>query len=69
MARLTVIRDENNKVVAAIRTGPVQAGNVTLQLRPHPRSKHKHDELDVPDEVMGSIEDLRRHLLGKAAAR
>jgi hypothetical protein len=69
MAKVTVITDENNRVVGAIRNGIVQAGNVTLQFRAHPQSKHKHQELDVPDEAMRSLEDLKKHLMGKAAAR
>jgi hypothetical protein len=69
MAKVTVILDENNKVLGAIRSGPVQAGNITVQLRPHPSAKHRHQELEVPNEAMLDTDDLRKHLLGKAAAR
>lgn len=69
MVKLTVIMDERNEVLAAIRSGPVQSGNLTLQLRAHPHSKHKLQELDVPEEAMRSVDELRKHLLGKAAAR
>jgi hypothetical protein len=69
MAKVTVILDENNKVLGAVRSGPVQVGNITVQLRPHLSAKHKHHELEVPDEAMRSADDLRKHLLGKAAAR
>jgi hypothetical protein len=38
-------------------------------LRPHPGSKHRYHELEVPDEAMESVEDLKRHVLGKAVSR
>lgn len=71
MAKVTVLMDENNKVLGAVRSGPVQVGNITIQLRPHPSAKYKHHEVEVPDEVMRSADDLQKHLhlLAKAAAR
>jgi hypothetical protein len=69
MAKLMVITDENNKVLGAVRSGVVRSDNITLQLRPHPGSKHRYQELEVPDEAMESVEDLKRHVLGKAASR
>jgi hypothetical protein len=38
-------------------------------LRPHPGSKHRYRELEVPDEAMESVEDIKRHVLGKAVSR
>jgi hypothetical protein len=69
MARLTVITDENNKVLGAVRSGVIRSENMTLQLRAHPGTKHKYHELEVPDEAMESIEDIKRHVLGKAVSR
>jgi hypothetical protein len=69
MAKLMVITDENNKVLGAVRSGVVRSDNITLQLRPHPGSKHRYHELEVPDEAMESVEDIKRFVLGKAASR
>jgi hypothetical protein len=69
MAKLMVITDENNKVLGAVRSGVIRSENITLQLRPHPGTKHKFYELDVPDEAMESVEDIKRYVLGKAVSR
>ncbi len=69
MAKLMVITDENNKVLGAIRSNVIRNENITLQLRPHPGSKHRYHELEVPDEAMESVEDIKRHVLGKAVSR
>ncbi len=69
MAKLMVITDENNKVLGAVRSGVGRNENITLQLRPHPGTKHKYHELDVPDEAMESVEDIKRYVLGKAVSR
>jgi hypothetical protein len=69
MAKLMVITDENNKVLGAVRSGVIRAENITLQLRPHPGTKHKYHELQVPDEAMESVEVIKRYVLGKAVSR
>jgi hypothetical protein len=69
MAKLIIITDENNKVLGAVRSGVIRSENITLQLRPHPGTKHKFHELDVPDEAMESVEDIKRYVLGKAVSR
>jgi hypothetical protein len=69
MAKLMVITDESNEVLGAVRSGVIRSENITLQLRPHPGSKHKYHEREVPDEAMESVEDIKRHVLGKAVSR
>jgi hypothetical protein len=69
MAKLMVITDENNKVLGAVRSGVIRSENIMLQLRPHPATKHKFHELEVPDEAMESVEDIKRYVLGKAVSR
>jgi hypothetical protein len=69
MAKLMVITDENNKVLGAVRSGVIRSDNITLQLRPHPGTKHKYHELEVPDEAMENVEAIKRYVLGKAVSR
>jgi len=69
MAKLMVVTDENNEVLGAVRSGVTRSENITLQLRSHLGTKHKYHELEVPDEAMESVADIKRYALGKAVSR
>jgi hypothetical protein len=54
MAKLLVFVDSNGALVGTLRADPIdiEIGN-TIQAIPSPMSKHRHQEIEVPDDLVG----------------
>ena len=70
MHKMTVITDANGAFLGAVRTGPVQDGNNTLNFFVIPQPGHTHQEVEVDEEEFGRpLNEARDLLLSRCQAR